>query len=114
MMEAVAEVQINKYPAYKKSGVDWLGDVPVHWEITRLKWIFSEKVKRTDINLPCGSISYGQVVYKIGETSTETIQAGDKLNTTAKSSGMLMISIYETVYNQNNKVAYTVKITIGK
>lgn len=61
-----------------------------------------------------GYPTYGQVVYKIGETSTETIQAGDKLNTTAKSSGMLMISIYETVYNQNNKGAYTVKITIGK
>jgi type I restriction enzyme S subunit len=72
MMEAVAEVQINKYPAYKKSGVDWLGDVPVHWEITRLKWIFSEKVKHTDINLPCGSISYGQVVYKDDEKIPES------------------------------------------
>ena len=27
------------YPAYKPSGVDWLGDVPTHWEARRLKWV---------------------------------------------------------------------------
>ena len=27
------------YPAYKPSGVDWLGDVPAHWEQRRLKSI---------------------------------------------------------------------------
>ncbi len=25
------------YPAYKPSGVEWLGEVPEHWEVTRLK-----------------------------------------------------------------------------
>jgi len=25
------------YPAYKPSGVEWLGDVPAHWEVRRLK-----------------------------------------------------------------------------
>ena len=25
------------YPAYKPSGVDWLGDVPAHWEVRRVK-----------------------------------------------------------------------------
>jgi type I restriction enzyme S subunit len=25
------------YPAYKPSGIEWLGDVPAHWEIRRLK-----------------------------------------------------------------------------
>ena len=24
------------YPAYKPSGVEWLGDVPAHWEVLRL------------------------------------------------------------------------------
>jgi type I restriction enzyme, S subunit len=27
-----------RYPAYKPSGVEWLGEVPEHWEITQLKW----------------------------------------------------------------------------
>ncbi len=28
---------LKPYPAYKPSGVEWLGDVPVHWEVRRLK-----------------------------------------------------------------------------
>ena len=27
----------NPYPHYKPSGVEWLGDVPAHWEVRRLK-----------------------------------------------------------------------------
>ena len=27
------------YPAYKDSGVEWLGQVPAHWEVRRLKWV---------------------------------------------------------------------------
>lgn len=27
------------YPKYKASGVEWLGDVPEHWEVKRLKWV---------------------------------------------------------------------------
>ena len=29
----------QSYPAYKSSGVQWLGDVPVHWEVMALKRI---------------------------------------------------------------------------
>ena len=31
--------ELRIYPAYKPSGVDWLGDVPSHWEVRRLKSI---------------------------------------------------------------------------
>jgi hypothetical protein len=61
-----------------------------------------------------GYPTYGQVVYKIGDTSTENLKAGAKFNGTAKTSGMLLISIYETVYNANNKGAYNVKVSLGK
>ena len=27
------------YPAYKPSGVEWLGDVPQHWEVRRLRYL---------------------------------------------------------------------------
>ena len=29
---------IHPYPAYKPSGVQWLGDVPVHWEVRPLRY----------------------------------------------------------------------------
>ena len=28
-----------RYPKYKPSGVEWLGDVPEHWELRRLKFL---------------------------------------------------------------------------
>lgn len=27
------------YPAYKDSGVDWLGEIPAHWEVKKLAWV---------------------------------------------------------------------------
>ena len=32
-------MKYQTYPAYKDSGVEWLGDVPEHLEITRVKFI---------------------------------------------------------------------------
>jgi type I restriction enzyme, S subunit len=32
-------VSFHRYSSYKSSGVSWLGDVPSHWDITRLKSI---------------------------------------------------------------------------
>ena len=29
----------QKYPAYKDSGVEWIGDIPEHWEVKRLKFV---------------------------------------------------------------------------
>ena len=28
---------LHSYPSYKPSGVEWLGDVPEHWEVRRLE-----------------------------------------------------------------------------
>jgi hypothetical protein len=56
--------------------------------------------------------TYGNVVYKIGESSTVVMKAGAKFNGTASSSGMLYLSIYETVYNASNSGSYTVKISV--
>ena len=27
------------YPVYKPSGVEWLGEIPAHWEVKRLKYL---------------------------------------------------------------------------
>ena len=29
--------RFKPYPAYKDSGVEWLGEMPAHWEVKRLK-----------------------------------------------------------------------------
>ena len=35
------------YPAYRDSGVEWLGDVPEHWEVRAAKWYFREADDRS-------------------------------------------------------------------
>lgn len=62
---------MNKYQKYKDSGVQWLGEIPEHWEIIRFKRLFKEKKKTTDVSLNSGSISFGEVVYKDDEKITE-------------------------------------------
>ena len=32
---------LKPYPAYKPTGVEWLGEVPAHWEVQRLKYAVS-------------------------------------------------------------------------
>ena len=34
---ATLTAKYHPYPAYQPSGVEWLGDVPAHWEVRRLK-----------------------------------------------------------------------------
>ena len=31
---------LKPYPAYKDSGVPWLGDMPEHWKIRKLRNVF--------------------------------------------------------------------------
>ncbi len=32
-------MSFQKYAKYKESGIEWLGEVPKHWETLRLKWV---------------------------------------------------------------------------
>jgi len=38
---------LNRYPAYRDSGVAWLGEVPEHWQVQRIKTVFREKDERS-------------------------------------------------------------------
>lgn len=47
-----------RYPKYKASGVEWLGDVPEHWEIVALKRI---------ANLKSGDSITGEIIEETGD-----------------------------------------------
>ena len=38
----------HPYPAYKPSGTTWLGDVPAHWEVRRLRTVAEMRVSNVD------------------------------------------------------------------
>jgi type I restriction enzyme S subunit len=31
---------MNKYDNYKESGIEWIGDMPSHWDVDKLNRIF--------------------------------------------------------------------------
>lgn len=64
-----------RYPKYKESGVEWLGQVPEHWSLIRYKNVFTEKESVVGSTYPAGSISYGRVVFKDDEFLHEPTKA---------------------------------------
>lgn len=67
------------YPSYKPSGVAWLGDVPEHWAIRRLKYtadLINVKVDGADNNLPYTGLEHieswtGKRVSPNGDATSE-------------------------------------------
>ncbi|WP_298527868.1 restriction endonuclease subunit S [uncultured Christiangramia sp.] len=48
-MEVLKEkVKLQKYPAYKDSGVEWLGEIPEHWNSLPIRAIFEERNEKND------------------------------------------------------------------
>ena len=43
---------LKPYPFYKPSGVEWLGDVPVHWDMRRTKSLLKERSQKGFPNEP--------------------------------------------------------------
>ena len=59
-------MQFKQYPSYKNSGVEWLGDVPEHWNLKRFSYLFDEN-KKKNIGLKetnVLSLSYGNIKEK--------------------------------------------------
>lgn len=59
------------YSKYQQTDIGWIGDVPSHWSKNKFKFLLREKTKTQNIELPCGSISFGNVVFKDSEKLTE-------------------------------------------
>ena len=60
---------MNRYPAYRPSGVESLGDVPEHWDVKRLDHVASYQTSSVDKKVEVGEIpvrlcNYTDVYYK--------------------------------------------------
>ena len=61
-----------RYPAYKDSGVEWLGKVPEHWSVRRLGYYFSERRdKVSDLDFPALSVTKNGIVPQL-ETAAKS------------------------------------------
>ncbi|SDA34256.1 type I restriction enzyme, S subunit [Methylobacterium sp. UNC378MF] len=39
---------LNPAAPMRPTGIDWLGDIPAHWEIERSRWLFTERDQRSE------------------------------------------------------------------
>ena len=39
---------MKRYESYKDSGVKWLGEIPGHWEVIRLKALLIERIEKNN------------------------------------------------------------------
>ena len=73
----------------------------------------SKSSSSIDYNAPINTtnLSYGNVVFKIGENGAQS-KAGASYVGRANATGMLYISIYESVYNASNSGFYITKVKV--
>jgi len=57
MAELIEKSFIEKYAAYKDSGVEWLGEVPEHWDVLPNRSLFAERNEAGNDQLPILSVS---------------------------------------------------------
>ena len=43
----MVDLNLQKYPVYKISGIEWLGDIPEHWEVKKLKRLVKKIIDGT-------------------------------------------------------------------
>jgi len=74
-----------RYETYKNSGVEWLGEIPEHWELTRLGTRFNERREKvSDKDFPALSVTKNGILPQL-ETAAKTndgdnrklVKAGD-------------------------------------
>ncbi|MDI9767192.1 restriction endonuclease subunit S [Pantoea dispersa] len=74
-MSAMEQVTVlgkyQPYPEYKDSGIEWVGDIPANWNVSKLRYMFSfnkgltiTKESLKDDGIPC--VNYGEVHSKFG------------------------------------------------
>lgn len=56
-------MSFSRYPKYKDSGVEWLGEVPGHWVVKRIGYYFNERREKvSDKDFPALSVTKNGIV----------------------------------------------------
>jgi type I restriction enzyme S subunit len=72
---------LKPYPEYKDSSLAWLGDVPAHWQVRRLKYLLRER----DTRSMDGAEQLLRVSQFTGVTERRRVDGGDVPDTRAES-----------------------------
>ncbi|ALU74751.1 hypothetical protein AUW17_05465 [Tenacibaculum dicentrarchi] len=79
-MEIITKNNIKKYSTYKNSGVEWLGEIPEHWEVKRLKFIGNSIIGLTYSPNNLCEKNEGTLVFRSSNLFEGKIKYGEKEN----------------------------------
>lgn len=108
---------MNKYEQYKSSGVEWLGEVPAHWEVTKIKYIAELTPSKSEIiefEKECSFVPMEKL--KLGNlTLDESRIISDVVNsyTYFKNGDLLIAKVTPCFENKNFSVAENLINGIG-
>ncbi len=63
---------LRPHPNYKPSGIEWIGDVPTHWEVKKLRHVLTSFTERNRLDLPLLSVVREQGIIKRNIEDTDT------------------------------------------
>ncbi len=69
---------MRRYPEYKDSGIEWLGEIPEHWNVKRLKFITRINPSKTEDNIVKNSTELVTFLPMENVNSDGTYKVGDK------------------------------------
>lgn len=72
---------MERYREYKDSGVAWLGEIPSHWNLRKMKFTFRERSQKGYPNEPLLAANQNHGVIKKSDYENRTVEAIKNLNT---------------------------------
>lgn len=72
---------MKRYDSYKDSGVKWLGEIPSHWKLRKMKYTFNERSVKGYPSLPLLSATQNHGVIKKENYENRTVEATKSLET---------------------------------
>ena len=72
---------MERYSEYKDSGVKWLGEIPSHWELRKMKYTFDERSQKGFPNEPLLAATQNHGVILKSQYENRTVEATKSLDT---------------------------------
>ena len=72
---------MKRYNEYKDSGVKWLGEIPSHWELRKMKYTFDERSQKGYPNEPLLAATQNHGVILKSQYENRTVEATKSLDT---------------------------------
>lgn len=71
---------MKRYDKYKESGIPWIGAIPEHWEVKKIKYVFTERSEKGYPNEPilCSTQKYGVIPQSIYENRVVEVNKGQE------------------------------------